>query len=402
MALETDEVLNEDGTESIYVFDSDKPEDRHLTFVINTDEERIQFYPREEFLVDTVELVGFKRVPPEISELGYFKAGLNYYLSKKFQGEKVNAFRVAKNSGSTLRKYKGGLTLVLNYEELKALKARLTELSYESKLERSLAVDEFFHQKFPSKYPPAEVPAKRRAKRAIRNLDPAIVDHLESADVEKFLDFMECMLEGKYSSAARRRKLFGAAKLKVDEVALKDTIDAFESKLRVEESEQKWGAFLQKHLYLIDSKYVHVIGQLNVVLGGQRNVDFGMVDSQGYLDLFEIKKPSTPLLAQSIDRGNHYWSTETVKAIAQAEKYLFNADRKATNLAEDIRREKKIEVSVIRPRAVLIMGNSSQLDSEEKETDFRVLKMALKNVEIVTYDELLQRLKNQISKIYTE
>lgn len=402
MALESDEVLNEDGTKSIFVFDSEKPEDRHLTFLINPAEERIEFYPREAFPVHKVELEGFKRVPPELSELGYFKAGLNYYLSKKFQGERVNTFRVAKGVGSTLRKYEGGLTLVLGYEELKTLKGRLTQLSNESKLERSLAVDEFFHQKFPSKFPPAELPAKRRAKRAIRNLDPAIVDHLEPTDVETFLDFMECMLEGKYSSAVRRRKLFGAAKLKVDEVALKDTIDAFESKLKAGESEQKWGTFLQKHLYLIDSKYVHVIGQLNVVLGGQRKVDFGMVDSQGYLDLFEIKKPATPLLAQSVDRGNHYWSTDTVKAIAQAEKYLFNADRKAANLAEDIRREKKIEVSVIRPRAVLIIGNSSQLDSEEKEKDFRVLKMALKNVEMVTYDELLQRLKNQMSKIYTE
>lgn len=402
MALEADEILNEDGTKSIYVFDSDKPKERHLTFLIDPEQERIEFYPREEFLVDTVELVGFKRVPPEISELGYFKAGLSYYLSKKFQGKKVNTFRVSKGVSSTLRKYKGGLTLVLGYEQLKELKGRLTELTNESKLERSLAVDEFFHQEFPSKFSPAEVPAKRRAKRAIRNLDPAIVDHLEPADVERFLDFMECMLEGKYSSAARRRRLFGAAKLKVDEVALKETINAFEAKLKADESEQKWGEFLQKHLYLLDSKYVHVIGQLNVVLGGQRNVDFGMVDSQGYLDLFEIKKPTTALLARSVDRGNYYWSTDTVKAIAQAEKYLFNAERKAASLAEDIRREKKISVAVVRPRAVLVIGNSSQLDSEEKETDFRVLRMALKNVEIVTYDELLQRLKNQMSKIYAE
>jgi len=57
---------------------------------------------------------------------------------------------------------------------------------------------------------------------------------------------------------------------------------------------------------------------------------------------------------------------------------------------------------VIRPRAVLIIGHSRQLDTPEKMTDFRVLRMSLKNVEIVTYDELLQRLKNQMSKIYAE
>lgn len=138
------------------------------------------------------------------------------------------------------------------------------------------------------------------------------------------------------------------------------------------------------------------------MLGGERKADFGLIDSQGYLDLFEIKKPTTSLLATTTDRGNHYWSSDAVKAITQAEKYLYNAERKASALAEVIKREKKIVVSVIRPRAVVIMGHSDQLDTPEKETDFRVLRMSLKNVGVVTYDELLQRMKNQMSKIYIE
>lgn len=402
MPLESESEFNNDGTESIYVFDSEKPDDRHLAFLIYENEERIEFYPREAFITDKVELLGFKKIPPEISALGYFKAGLSYYFAKKFVGKKVKIFKITKNGSSTLRQYKGGLTLIISYVTFKALKARLTELSNDSKFERSLVVDEYFHSEFPSKYPAAEVPAKRRAKRAIRNLDASIVDHLEPDEVERVLDFIEHLLKGKYSNAAKRRKLFSAAKLKIDEVALLETINVYEAMLNNDESEHKWAEFLHKHLYLIDSKYVAVIGQLNVVLGGQRNVDFGLVDSQGYLDLFEIKKQNTPLLAASPDRGNFYWSTDTVKAIAQAEKYLYNAERKAANLAEDIEREKKIHVSVIRPRAVLIIGHSIQLNTPEKITDFRVLRMSLKNIEIVTYDELLQRLKNQMSKIYAE
>ena len=402
MALESEYELNNDGTKSVYVIDSDKPEERHLAFLLNPGSKQIHFYPKDEFLVSVVELEGFKNIPPEISNLGYFKAGLSYYFNKKFQGKTVKTFRVVKERASTLRQYSSGLTFVLGYKALKTLKSRLTELSNENKLERSLAVDEFFHTEFPSKFEAPTIPARRRANRAIRNLDKSIIEHLVAADVEKFLDFMECLLEGKYSSAARRRKLFGVAKLKVDEVALKETIETYETKLKSNESEHKWGHFLQKHLYLIDSKYVSVIGQLNVVLGGERKVDFGLIDSQGYLDLFEIKKPTTQLLSSTTDRGNYYWSSDAVKAITQAEKYLYNAERKASSLAEDIAREKKIVVSVIRPRAVVIMGHSEQLNSPEKETDFRVLRMSLKNVEIVTYDELLQRMKNQMSKIYIE
>lgn len=353
-------------------------------------------------MTEKIEIHGFKRIPPEISELGYFKAGLSYYFSKKFQGKNVKTFRIVKNGNSTLRTYSGRLTFILGYEGLKTLKARLTQLTNEKKQERSLAVDEFFHQEFPSKFPAAELPVRRRAARAMRNLDPSIIEYLEANDVEKFLDFMEHLLTGKYSSAARRRKLFGAAKLKVDEVALKETINVYEKKLDDDESEHKWGEFLRKHLFLIDSKYISVIGELNVVLGGQRKVDFGLVDSQGYLDLFEIKKPTTKLLSAKTDRGNYYWSSDAVKALTQAEKYLYNAERKAANLAEDVAREKNVVVSVIRPRAVVIMGHSGQLDSSEKEADFRILRTSLKNVEVMTYDELLQRLKNQMSKIYAE
>ena len=402
MPLQAETELNDDGTEAVFVFDTDEPEKRHLTFHIDANNQKIEFYPREGFITKKVEIEGFKKIPPEISELGYFKGGLEYYFSKKFQGKKVNKFRIVKNGNSTLRTYHGRLTFVLGYESLKSLKAKLTELSNENKRERSLVVDEFFHKEFPSKFSEARLPGRQRAARVINNLDSGIVEFLEASDVEKYLDFMEILLTGKYSLAARRRKLFGAAKLKVDEIALKETIEIFEKKLTGDEPEQKWGEFLKKHLYLIDSKYISVIPELNVVLGGERRVDFGLVDSQGYLDLFEIKKPNTKLLSATKDRGNYFWYSDAVKAITQAEKYLYNAERKASSLVEDIAREKNIKVLVTRPRAVVIMGHTDQLDSQEKKEDFRILRNSLKNIEVMTYDELLQRLKNQMSKIYTD
>ena len=127
-----------------------------------------------------------------------------------------------------------------------------------------------------------------------------------------------------------------------------------------------------------------------------------MVDSQGYLDIFEIKKPTTNLLAKSKDRGNYYWSTNAVKALAQAEKYLYNTERKASQLKEDISREKNINVEVIKPRVFVIMGNKSQLDHKDKKADFQILRRSLKNIEVILYDELLERIENQKSKIYSD
>jgi hypothetical protein len=219
MPLESEEENNSDGTVSFYVFDSDDPSKRHQAFLIDDSKEKIIFYPKpeEEFVFKEVELNGFKKIPPEISELGYFKAGLSYFFTKKFKGKKVKSFKINKGVKSSLRTYSGHLSFTLGYDALVKLKSRLTELSNENKRERSLAVDEFFHSEFPSKFDPASLPGRQRAARAIRNLDPSIIEHLDANDVEVVLDFMESMLSGKYSSAARRRKLFGAAKMKVDE-----------------------------------------------------------------------------------------------------------------------------------------------------------------------------------------
>jgi hypothetical protein len=47
MGQETESIINEDGTESVYVFDTEKPEIRHLAFLINSVSNRIQFFPKE-------------------------------------------------------------------------------------------------------------------------------------------------------------------------------------------------------------------------------------------------------------------------------------------------------------------------------------------------------------------
>jgi hypothetical protein len=48
------------------------------------------------------------------------------------------------------------------------------------------------------------------------------------------------------------------------------------------------------------------------------------------------------------------------------------------------------------------MGSRDQLTDQAMDEDFRVLRQSLKNIEIVLYDELLERLRNQRTKLYLE
>jgi hypothetical protein len=59
MPLEPQYEFNSDGTEAIYVLNTDNPSERHLTFLINKAKRRIYFFPRDEFIVKKVELKGF-------------------------------------------------------------------------------------------------------------------------------------------------------------------------------------------------------------------------------------------------------------------------------------------------------------------------------------------------------
>jgi len=176
------------------------------------------------------------------------------------------------------------------------------------------------------------------------------------------------------------------------------SIDLDEDRFEKEVSESDWGKFLKKNLYMVESRYVHVFDRLNVISARSREVDFALIDTHGFLDIFEIKTPKTKLLASSQDRGNFYWNSEATKAITQAEKYLYNAEQRGLALQKDISRELSLDVHIVRPRALLVMGHSRQFVEGNQAEDFRVLRMSLKNVEIILYDELLERLKNQRDK----
>lgn len=219
-------------------------------------------------------------------------------------------------------------------------------------------------------------------------------------ELQKFEEFYEELIKTKYKSDSHKLQLITRTKVKIDTITVDAIISEFEDKLSKETSESLWGKFLGKNLFLIDSKYVKSIPELNLVMAGARKVDFGLIDSQDYLDMFEIKKPTTKLLSPEQDRGNHFWHSEAVKALTQAEKYLYYAESRRKLLEEDIEKQKKHKVSVIKPRAYVIMGNSAQLDTQEKREDFRVLRLSLKNVEVILYDELLERLKNQKKKVF--
>jgi len=402
MALITEKITKPGGVQEIFVYQEGSPEQKHLAYVVDREQMLVTFHPRRSILkLKTISIEGFNRLPPEFHEKGHIKSGVEYYLSKKFDGKQVASLTISKSRKNSMRKTKFGYRIRFNYDSFRQLRMALSRFNFDSTRDRSILVDDYFHNLFPRHFKkPTSLSIGERTRRLVSQLDDTIINHLEAKDAQALVDFFEKMLKKRGMSSSQKRRLFESAKLKVDDITVIEIIRQFEAMLSSGRSEQKWGEYLRRNLFLIDARYVNSIPQLNVQLGGTRKMDFGLVDSQGYLDIFEIKLPTTPLLAKKPDRGNYYWSTDAVKALVQAEKYLYNAEQKGADLPKDIKREKGLATDVIRPRALLLIGHNSQLDNDNKREDFRVLRRSLKNVEVILYDELLERLKLLKGKTY--
>ncbi|MBN3581100.1 DUF4263 domain-containing protein [Algoriphagus aestuarii] len=327
-----------------------------------------------------MKIEGFENLPDDFSDNGYIKQGVQYYLNKKLESKSIASLEISTDKDTTIRKVLNQEVhnLILKYDDFKTLREQFLVVNNQSSQSKNDILDGFFYNHFPDKFEESTSTSQQQYGNVIKNLNSDIIEHFTPDDLNKMEGFITELLDKRYQSTSHKFLQLARTKIKVDTIAIDRILAEFQKNLGDGINENLWGKYLKKNLFLLDSKYVKILPELNFILRGSRNVDFGMIDTKGYLDIFEIKKPDIPISAVDTDRGNYYWHTSTVKAIVQAEKYLFNAERKASNLAEDISREERVTVKVVKPRAVLITGHSDQLDSDEKRDDFKVLRKSLK------------------------
>jgi hypothetical protein len=135
---------------------------------------------------------------------------------------------------------------------------------------------------------------------------------------------------------------------------------------------------------------------MNIGIGEVKFPDFSLVTHDNYLDILEIKKPDTPILKFDSSRNNYYWDAEISRAIIQVENYLANVSRFASEVRSFILDKYAINLKVVRPRGIILAGDARTFTEQKQKDDFRLLSHGLKNVNILTYDELATRLHNYI------
>ena len=146
----------------------------------------------------------------------------------------------------------------------------------------------------------------------------------------------------------------------------------------------------------------------NGVDGNDKRPDFILVDTNGFVDIMEIKIPAVDVLSKKPSyRNNYVPSREFAGIVQQMEKYAYclntlNREKDSFYAKLSSLLPKGIIPQVVNPQGILLLGRSNNFN-EQQARDFELIKRQYKNVaDIMTYDDLIARFERIILALNDE
>jgi hypothetical protein len=139
-------------------------------------------------------------------------------------------------------------------------------------------------------------------------------------------------------------------------------------------------------VFIKDKAYV---GGMNIDRQDAKFVDYLYAnESSNDALLVEIKTPETKLVGAKYRRGVHKPSSDISGSIVQVLDYRRDLSKNIQTITSGTNHV----IDVFNPRCVVIAGNASkELDNETKRRSFELFRTNLRDVEIVTFDELFKK-----------
>ncbi len=362
------------------------------------------------FKIKKIDFLGFKNQPVGLN-LYASGGGFNMRLSNKVGGSHFLTYLKDKykrkinltvyTSGSGAPHFRIQKTIVSVSISLDNFKELLKDLGDEIREKKEEAIEGRLKNFFPKEF--AKGKTEETANSALKEINLNLLDEEDHKAIGGFIKRYISINAGndEVLEHLQSNLIIQGRKKTLDQV-----IKKFEKHIKEKKfDEKKWQKFLHEEVFFFISNYIESIREADVNFGkteeGAKKPDFVWIDLYGFLDVFEIKTPFTDILAKRIDKShkNYYFSSDAAKAISQIEKYILFLERNVDGFEKYLSKQTKIPFSVLKPKAFLIIGNSKELEANpDKKKDFRVLRRLFKNIEFITFDELLDNLKNLSSK----
>jgi hypothetical protein len=360
------------------------------------------------FGIKKIDFLGFKEQPVGLNLYGT-GGGFNMRQSNKVGGSFLQAFlkdkfkktiklTVYKNGfgSSSFKDQKTLVTISILFENFKEI---IKNLGDEIREKRQSVIESRLAIFYPNSFKKSEANVGAR-------LGDINLNTLDVADHKAVAGFIKRYISTSAGNSDALDEIQTKLLIQGKKKTLDQVIKKFEEHISDEAFDEKaWQKFLHEEVFFFISNYIESIREADVNFGkleeGAKKPDFVWIDIYGFLDVFEIKTPRTDILAKRIDKShnNYYLSSDASKAMSQIEKYILFLEKNVEGFEKYLSKQTKIPFSVLKPKAFLIIGNSQELEGNpQKKRDFRLLRRALKNVEFITFTELLDNLKNLASK----
>lgn len=234
-----------------------------------------------------------------------------------------------------------------------------------------------------------------------------IEDRLSSV-LENYFDSAS-LVRGKYERYMNKRKSIKGEDLqesfKESEIIKYEAIlEKLELMLLEEKkyNEKQWQVEILQIILLLYPKYIYAFDEAPVYDSykkKERKIDFLLVDSNGNVDIIEIKRPmDEKIITKTQYRDNFIPLRELSGTVMQIEKYIYHLNKSGQSGEDKLTTKYKakipsdFKIKITNPSGIIIMGRDISLTPDQKE-DFEVVKRKYKNViDIITYDDLLRRL----------
>lgn len=177
-------------------------------------------------------------------------------------------------------------------------------------------------------------------------------------------------------------------------------------------TENDWQKQILEIILLLYPKYILSLENVNIkdyysnpTKSTNRYIDITLIDANGNIDIIEIKQPFENVILHSHKyRDNYTPKKELSGTVMQVEKYIFHLNKWGINGEKELNKKystslpKDLSIKITNPKAILILGRENDFNKEQL-MDFEIIKRKYANlIDLMTYDDLLKRVKNIISK----
>ncbi len=147
--------------------------------------------------------------------------------------------------------------------------------------------------------------------------------------------------------------------------------------------------FLKNNIWMFGNNYSQIVedGKINA----KNIMDIVPENIESFVDIIEVKLPNEELFRYDQNHNNYYASSKLTKAIAQTQNYIFELEQKSV----DFEYQNKNNCKIIKPRGIVLIGSKKSL-SEEEQQYLRIMNSSFHNIQVMTYQQLLQQANNSL------